>query len=714
MSKGSNIKTAVVAITALISVIILAVSVFTIAGKAGKAEKNAADAEAAVAAYATALAESNERVNEISMTEPVTVELPAAVDHGSEALLYADFTSEDAAVRSALSALKQDDPDLIKNYRIKVDLDRMESVKTGGADSKRVRFSGTFQKMTKRNDALIRVISDGGSFKGRILIGGLKFNDTEIPDFGALTEEELKLSHGSALRGISLVKDGQESLIACDVEYEGKDEDERITVEIPLKELDSSTFTDVYYDLYFEGESDGFQFETGCDFTGQKEASENLDRINSAFAVFRSKVSAGQDENEARQEVTAAIDDMRSDLSRYSENDPLVITIYQSLDRKQAIIDGNDPDSLEAAEEPADTGEGADKGKEDKKSTENKGVVPQSTYTPSAGSGDGNGISLVLPVIFTLLSLFMIVILSVMHFSLVKKEEDREIVRRAREDKDRLRDEENLGLRKRLMEVEERSSAIKKKISGVQGKGTVAVDTSALSAVIERIEEKLSSVSGNIAAIATDNSVGEDSRAAKTALRNAGKVLNDLSVSAEDLNSNIMEISRQLEETSESVKDINKAATIISDVASETNLLSLNASIEAARAGEAGRGFAVVAGEISKLAEQTEKSVQEISDTVDKLNSDFEKTGKLMQSLNRFADEQSESLSNTRQSFEEAETLANRENGSEISAVRDSIYSDTGELKALVKELKREADVLNTSLYSDRFGDLLDEISRDI
>ena len=64
--------------------------------------------------------------------------------------------------------------------------------------------------------------------------------------------------------------------------------------------------------------------------------------------------------------------------------------------------------------------------------------------------------------------------------------------------------------------------------------------------------------------------------------------------------------------TNISALKIKEATTLISSIAEETNLLSLNASIEAARAGEAGRGFAVVASQIQKLADQSNESANQI------------------------------------------------------------------------------------------------------
>ena len=85
------------------------------------------------------------------------------------------------------------------------------------------------------------------------------------------------------------------------------------------------------------------------------------------------------------------------------------------------------------------------------------------------------------------------------------------------------------------------------------------------------------------------------------------------------------ELLTEMEHITEISKEIGNIITDIEDIASQTNLLSLNASIEAARAGEAGKGFAVVADQIAKLAADSAKSAVNTRDLIDKTLVEIEK-----------------------------------------------------------------------------------------
>ena len=113
----------------------------------------------------------------------------------------------------------------------------------------------------------------------------------------------------------------------------------------------------------------------------------------------------------------------------------------------------------------------------------------------------------------------------------------------------------------------------------------------------------------------------------------------------------IKRVSETVRQTDDSVQQIREAVAMITSIASETSLLSLNASIEAARAGEAGRGFAVVASEIQKLAEESNQSAQKIEEIIGRLLEDSGRTMSVMEEVNKTVAEQQIKLDETKEKF---------------------------------------------------------------
>lgn len=183
--------------------------------------------------------------------------------------------------------------------------------------------------------------------------------------------------------------------------------------------------------------------------------------------------------------------------------------------------------------------------------------------------------------------------------------------------------------------------------------------------------------------------------------------------------SSLDDIYEQTNTTNHSALKIQEVIGIITDIAEETNLLSLNASIEAARAGEQGRGFAVVASQIQKLAEQSNESARKIEEIVAYLISDSKQAVETMDEVKGIMDEQINFVTETADIFsnlqgeignsiDKIEQISNRT--AHLDQERTGVVDVVQNLTAIAEENAASTEETSASVVA--VGDIMTQVSK--
>ena len=206
----------------------------------------------------------------------------------------------------------------------------------------------------------------------------------------------------------------------------------------------------------------------------------------------------------------------------------------------------------------------------------------------------------------------------------------------------------------------------------------LSVATTGMAENVQEINGKMMEIGNCVNEISdnVDNLTGHSENILQT--NNEAKVnMNTIMENSRESVEAVRDIARQIEQTNDSIAEIDMAVELILSISDQTSLLSLNASIEAARAGEHGKGFAVVAEEIRNLSDQSAKGAEMIKklaqDIIEKSNRSVELTHK----VHSLIETEQENVSKTQEKYEELSGEITR-SVEEIHMIADKIEILTG------------------------------------
>ncbi len=216
-----------------------------------------------------------------------------------------------------------------------------------------------------------------------------------------------------------------------------------------------------------------------------------------------------------------------------------------------------------------------------------------------------------------------------------------------------------------------------------------------LSSAMDRLDSGIREI------VTTTGRVSEEAQKTRTEGEAGRKTLDDLLSQVRESGEAMRALVDVVNGLNARSQEIGKVVEVIDDIASQTNLLALNAAIEAARAGEQGRGFAVVADEVRKLAERTIRATKEIGSTIRETQNDTTKTVTLIHGTLGKVEESQKKAEVVGTVFESivdhASVLSNTlssiagvtENQSRnVSSVKKQLESLVGGLKDIMKKVR--------------------------
>lgn len=608
-------------------------------------------------------------------------EMSSQRGYTSETGSYASFLAEDEALKESFQTVADDKSWVDGTW---VDLAAgNETVAVRDKTFVKFTYNNEIPKIGKRDNFLTRIGGTAVDYTGDIYVNNItlhKGSESVTVDLAALSEEDLSGSYGDALMNLEKAEFSGTDSIHVESKFTAANAAwEEVSLKLSVADYNIQDYDSVSYEFYMEaGSFEGLR--AACAFSDKYGFAETMDKINEDFAVYSKHVVEGEEVAEEAQAIQALFDEINENTNMYVSDEGLkekISTVVKSKMLQFQAMCEQDNTVLNLKKENIDLSN---------RLTELTGDVRQRVESDTESTKNSLFTSIL--VVFIISTLVLVVNTVYISRSMNGS------IRRFKHTLSQVT-AGNLSVRAdvkgkdefavfgtylnrfldRLTEVIHSAQFISESLkqSGAE-LDSMAKDSNMTSSEIGKAVEEISHgattqageidvASGNITDMGSvfTEIVGNVEHLGNLAAE-MQKVSSESAVFMEELSSAnsrtsqaFSQVAQQIHTTNESVKKIGEATELITSIAGQTNLLSLNASIEAARAGEAGRGFAVVATEIQQLAEQSSSSADIIKDIIAELARESQMTVNIIDEVSKIVENQQDKLTQTKEHFRELE-----------------------------------------------------------